>query len=170
MGGDARRGTKQEERMKTIASVLIAATLAVGGCASNPQRSDSASTSTTASTQPAPAAPAQNGDVREVKSKDGSYTGEIVGKPARGSKFGRLHIGMTMSEAQGVLGRAPDQWHTYESGKRWIPYYFGDDARRMQAFYKGEGCLTFTAGHVWGSGGGDLIRIENDATGACYQP
>ena len=40
----------------------------------------------------------------------------------------------------------------------------------MQALYKGEGCLIFTEGNVWGGAGGDLIQIQHDATDKCYQP
>jgi hypothetical protein len=105
-----------------------------------------------------------------VKSRDGSFSGEVAGKPVPGSKFSNLQIGMRMNEVQDILGRAPDRLHTYESGKRWIPFYFGNDARRMQVLYKGEGCLIFTEGNVWGGAGGDLINITHDASGACYQP
>lgn len=114
------------------------------------------------------AAPSSNSQV--VKSRDGSYTGEVVGTPRPGSKFASLQIGMAMKEVQDILGRAPDRWHTYESGKRWIPFYFGNDARRMQVLFKDEGCLIFTEGNVWGGAGGDLIQIHHDASGACYQP
>jgi len=77
---------------------------------------------------------------------------------------------MDMSEVQTIIGHAPDRSHSYESGKRWIPFYFGNDARRVQAFYKGEGCLIVTGGNAWGGAGGDLIQIEFDPSGACYQP
>ena len=77
---------------------------------------------------------------------------------------------MTMGEVQNVMDRAPDRSHTYESGKRWIPFYFGNDARRMQALFRGEGCLIFTDGNVWGGAGGDLLEIHPDPSGACYQP
>lgn len=107
---------------------------------------------------------------RTVPSRNGKYTGEIVGTPAPESKFAKLVIGMEPSEVQEVLGRAPDRSHTYESGKRWIPFYFGNDARRMQVLYKGEGCLVFTAGNIWGGAGGDLLQIVVDPSGACYQP
>ena len=109
-------------------------------------------------------------NAKVVKSKDGSFEGEIVGTPREGSKFAGLKIGMQMNEVQTYMGKAPDRWHTYESGKRWIPFYFGNDARRMQAAYNGEGCLIFSDGNAWGGAGGDLIQIEHDATGACYQP
>lgn len=107
---------------------------------------------------------------RIVKSKDGSFEGEIHGTPAPNSKFAKLLIGMNMAETQDILNRAPDRSHGYESGKRWIPFYFGNDARRMQVLYKGEGCLIFTGGNVWGGGSGDLIQIHADPSGACYQP
>jgi len=105
-----------------------------------------------------------------VKSRDGTFDGEVVGTARADSKFAKLQIGMQMNEVQDVMGRAPDRLHSYESGKRWIPFYFGNDARRMQVLYKGEGCLIFTAGNVWGGAGGDLIGIHHDASGACYQP
>jgi hypothetical protein len=105
-----------------------------------------------------------------VKSRDGKYTGEIVGTPAPDSKFAKLEIGMEVSEIEKVMGRGPDRSHSYESGKRWIPFYFGNDARRMQALYKGEGCLILTGGNIWGGGGGDLLQIVHDPSGACYQP
>ncbi|MCU0949787.1 MAG: hypothetical protein MUC68_01680 [Burkholderiaceae bacterium] len=121
-----------------------------------------------ASTGAAPAASTAN--VRVVKSRDGSFDGEVAGTPVANSRIGRLQIGMSMTEVQEAMGRAPDRFHTYETGKRWIPFYFGNDARRLQALYKGEGCLIFTHGNVWGGAGGDLIRIDHDASGACYQP
>lgn len=113
---------------------------------------------------------AQDGQTREVQSKDGTFTGEIVGTPAEGSKFAQLEIGMSMQDVQELLDRAPDRFHTYESGKRWIPFYFGNDATRLQALFRGEGCLIFTGGNVWGGGGSELIQIEVDPEGGCYQP
>ena len=107
---------------------------------------------------------------REVASQDGSYTGEIIGTPAEGSKFARLEIGMSMQDVQEIMDGTPDRFHTYESGKRWIPFYFGNDATRMQVLFRGEGCLIFTGGNVWGGAGGDLIQIDVDPSGDCYQP
>jgi hypothetical protein len=148
--------------LKRIASCAIAVFL--GACASN--RSP-------ASADPqAPATPSAGGAVgpRIVKSRDGSFEGEITGRARPDSRFAKLRIGMQMNEVQEVMGRTPDRFHTYESGKRWIPFYLGNDARRMQVLYKGEGCLIFTNGNVWGGAGGDLIGIHHDSSGACYQP
>jgi len=115
-------------------------------------------------------ATADDGQTREVQSQDGSFTGEIVGTPAEGSKFAQLQIGMSMQDVQELMDSAPDRSHSYESGKRWIPFYFGNDATRLQALFRGEGCLIFTGGNIWGGGGSQLIQIEVDPAGDCYQP
>lgn len=146
----------------TSIQIALAAAFLVAGCASSGSKNTAASSGTpAASTSPAP---------KIVKSRDGKFDGEMIGTPAPGSKFAKLAIGMSSDEVQEVFSRAPDRFHTYESGKRWIPFYFGNDARRMQALYKGEGCLIFIGGNVWGGGGNELIQIEVDPTGACYQP
>jgi hypothetical protein len=150
---------------------LFAAAALVSGCASNPSSAPApAPAPAPAAAAPAAAAAAPAPAGQKVKSRDGKYDGEVIGKARAGSKFAQLQIGMQMNEVQDLMGRAPDRFHTYESGKRWIPFYFGNDARRMQAVYKGEGCLVFTGGNVWGSSGGDLVAIHHDASGACYKP
>ncbi len=93
-----------------------------------------------------------------------------AGTPAPDSKFAKLKIDMQMDQVQAIMGRAPDRTHSYESGKRWIPFYFGNDARRIEALYKGDGCLTFTGGNIWGGAEGDLLQIvaDPDPAGGCY--
>ncbi len=101
-----------------------------------------------------------------VKSRNGAYEGEIVGNIAPNSRFAKLQIGMTMAEVSSTIGAADDM-HRHETGKRWIPFYFGNDSQRIQAFYKNEGCLTFTGGNVFGGGGNELIRITAAPKGGC---
>lgn len=96
--------------------------------------------------------------------------GEIIGTPAPNSKFAKLTIGMSMAQVQDVMGHAPDRTDTHETGKRWIPFYFGTDARRLEALYQGEGCLSFTGGNIWGAAGGELVRIEVSPSGSCFEP
>ena len=163
--------------MHKISSLASAAalTLLLSACSSTSRAPEAAAPAAPAATTTAPAAPAATAataksDTRIVKSRDGSYTGELIGTAAPTSKFAKLQIGMSMNETQELLGRAPDRLHTYESGKRWIPFYYGNDARRMQVLYKGEGCLIFTGGNIWGGGAGDLLTIAADPSGACYQP
>lgn len=123
----------------------------------------------TASTQPAatPAATEAPRNTKIVKSTDGSFEGEIVGTIAPNSRFSKLKIGMTLSEVNALI-KAPDDLKRHETGKRWIPFYYGSDAQRMQALYIGEGCLTYTGGNVFGGGSNTLIRITADTTRSCF--
>jgi hypothetical protein len=148
-------------KLSSLASALAVVALCAG--CSTPGGSNKTGSTTAA----APASSTAAG--RVVKSRDGRFEGEIVGTPAPGSKFAKLQIGMDPSEVQDIFGRGPDRSHSYESGKRWIPFYFGNDARRRQMLYKGEGCLVFTDGNIWGGAGGDLIQIVVDPSGACYE-
>jgi hypothetical protein len=164
---------------RAAAVAATAVTVLIVGCSSAPQQGTTAPSAAAAPAAVAPAATpaaaaaaaaAALGPKRLVKSRDGSFEGEIYGTPAPSSRFAKLLIGMTPEEVQKLMGSAADRSHSYESGKRWIPFYYGNDARRMQMLYKGEGCLIFTDGNRFGGGGGDLIQIAVDPTGACYQP
>jgi hypothetical protein len=151
----------------TLAVVTISAIVAA--CASAPPSSGAAaSPSPPPAAQTAPPAASPFGPTRVVKSRDGKFDGEVVGTPARNSKFAKLQIGMPMEEVTALIG-GPDNIVRHETGKRWIPFYFGSDAQRMQALYRGEGCLTYTAGNVFGGGGGTLIRITATPSPACME-
>lgn len=134
----------------------LVAVVALAGCASH-RGADNAS---------APATPAASADpdLRIVKSKDGRFDGEMVGTPAPGSRFAKLSIGMTYEEVTAAIG-APANMAMHETGKRWIPFYFGNDVVRMETIYPGEGCLSFTGGNQFGGGGHELIRITADPSG-----
>jgi hypothetical protein len=160
-------------RISTLATAAAMAVL-ISACSSTSNAPEAQPKAAAPAAAPAPVAakpaPAPASNTTNAKSIDGKYTGEIVGKPAPNSKFANLKIGMEMEQIQTLMGRSPDRSHSYESGKRWIPFYFGNDSRRVQALYRGEGCLIVTGGNVWGGGGGDLIQITVDTSGACYQP
>ena len=158
---------------------IVAAALA--GCAS------STSTTTTSSVAQAPAgtavpvSPSPNtapppargatpaspyGAVRKVKSQDGRFEGEIVGNVASGSRFARVQIGMTYDQVTALIG-APDNMVRHETGKRWIPFYYGNDSQRLQVLYRRDGCLTFTGGNVFGGGANELVRITATSREDC---
>ena len=157
--------------MKTSLVLLTASLMVLAGCASTTSTTTTASAAqspaaapapapATAAAVPAPAGAAANsyGPTRKVKSKDGRFEGEIVGNVAPGSRFARLQIGMTFEEVTALIG-APDNMVRHETGKRWIPFYYGNDSQRLQVLYRREGCLTFTGGNVFGGGGNELVRI-----------
>jgi len=137
------------------------------GCATR-QKADTAKppakTVKTAESKPAP--PAANTAVQKIMSADGSIEGEIVGMPAPDSKFAQLQIGMTMGQVENLIGR-PDNTDSRITGKQYQPFHFGGDTQRTEAFYKGEGQLTFSNTQP-DSAADTLIRImvNPDATGS----
>jgi hypothetical protein len=95
--------------------------------------------------------------------------GEITGKPAANSTFTKLKIGMSMRQVTDLIGQPSDQGD-YVTGKAWIPFYFGDDAHRIEAVYKGQGRLVFAGGSMFGnSSGGTLIWIIHNANEGGYR-
>ena len=139
--------------------VLLASLTMLAGCA-NQQGTRTSTPGANASAAPfEPSA-------RIVKSRDGSFEGEMIGTPAPNSRFAKLQIGMTMREVSSLIG-APDDMIRHETGKRWIPFYFGNDAQRLQVIYKNEGCLTYTGGNVFGGGDNELIRVTVAPKGDC---
>jgi outer membrane protein assembly factor BamE (lipoprotein component of BamABCDE complex) len=80
------------------------------------------------------------------------------------SPLAKIKPGMTYQEVTNILG-APSAQMEYESGKRWIPYYYGSDARRTSYFYKGLGRVVFSAGNVFGGArAGAVEQVEYDPT------
>lgn len=101
------------------------------------------------------------------KEKEKEQEGEIIGDIPPGSPFSKIKIGMGMRQVHDLIGPPNDQNH-YVTGKSWIPWYFGDDRSRVETFYKNQGRLTFTGGGRFSSGG-ELIRIEYDASESGYK-
>src|SRR5438477_9350625 len=77
------------------------------------------------------------------------------------SPLAKVQTGMTQVQVQSILG-PPTNQASYESGKRWIPWYFGSDVRRTEWSYKGLGRVVFTGGNQWGAGSGAVERVDYD--------
>jgi hypothetical protein len=151
--------------MKTLSLAALCAAVALAGCASRqPGSAPAPAGSPAPAAAAAPAAPANPSDMRIVKSADGRFDGEMVGTPAPGSHFARLRIGMSYEQVTSMIG-APSRMTLHETGKRWIPFYYGNDVVRMETLFPGEGCLSFTGGNQFGAGGRELIRITADPGG-----
>jgi hypothetical protein len=90
------------------------------GCASHQQAGTSVPSASEASDSPSPSSPG----VRIVKSRDGSFDGEIIGTPAPNSKFAKLEIGMGLRQVEDLIGRADDT-DSHIRGKQFIPFFFG---------------------------------------------
>jgi hypothetical protein len=146
-------------------AIAVAASL-LAGCGST-KKADSDKPAAPAGTAATPAA--SGGPVPTlVKSRDGSFDGEVFGQPLPAGKFKKVQIGMEFSEVTQAIG-APQNMKSYETGKRWIPFYYGNDVRRTQTLYPAEGCLTFTDGNRFGGGGKELVAIHHDPSGNCFQ-
>ncbi len=154
---------------KMFACVTFAMVLA--GCSSNPPTATSSSAAPAAAPVAAPApsqttaTPAKPATATAKPAAPAvAKTAPVATAPAAGSKFSKIKIGMQFEQVNDLIG-TPNSITRNETGKRWIPFYFGSDVMRMQASYKGEGCLTYTGGNQFGSSGGELITITVDPAG-----
>jgi len=85
------------------------------------------------------------------------------------SPLAKITVGMTAQEVSNILGMPTNQV-SYATGKAWIPWYFGDDARRTEWSYKGLGRVVFTGGNVFGGGGGRVNRVDYDPSETGIRP
>ncbi len=122
--------------MKHVRLVLVASAVAFAtACASPPVK-----------TEPPVAAKEETAPAKEaIRKERAAPEAEIVGKPAAGSKFARLRIGMTLKEVERLIGPPTRQWQ-HPTEKASTPYYFGPDRWVIQYAYKNEGVLTFNYG------------------------
>ncbi len=90
----------------------------------------------------------------------GGTRGEIIGTPRPGSKFSRVQIGMPLRQVTDTIGE-PTDTAAHITGKAFIPFYFGGDSALFEAFYKGEGQLSFASDTI-GNSAQKLVRIIVD--------
>lgn len=73
----------------------------------------------------------------------------IVGDIPADSAFAKIQLGMTQGQVHEILGQ-PTDTKSYQTGKAWIPFYFGPDVMRTDEFYKGVGVITYTGAGMGG--------------------
>lgn len=83
--------------------------------------------------------------------------------PPPNSPLAKVQLGMGKKQVRDLLGSPTDE-NSYATGKAWIPFYFGNDARRTCWYYKGLGRVVFADGNVFGGGGTEVIRTDYDPT------
>ncbi len=98
-----------------------------------------------ASTNKTPAQSASQPTAAAAKAPDSGIIGDI---PAD-SPFAKITLGMTQGQVHEILGQ-PSDTKSYQTGKAWIPFYFGPDVMRTDEFYKGVGVITYTGAGVGG--------------------
>ena len=96
-----------------------------------------------------------------MKSRDGTFEGEVYGNIPAGSKWSRLVIGMHQDEVERILGGTSHDVRVMPTGKAFIPFYYGTDRHRYEVVYRGQGSVSYTGGS-WGGGRGVLMMINYD--------
>ena len=91
----------------------------------------------------------------------GSDDGGGWAKPPAGNKLAQVQPGMSAADVMNILG-PPDATTKAATGKAWIPYYYGNAARREYYFYKGVGQVIFADGNVFGGAGGEVLGVHYD--------
>jgi hypothetical protein len=97
-----------------------------------------------------------------TKTSQGGTGSEAMAAPApSGSPLSKVQLGMGKKQVKDLLGPPSDE-NTYMTGKAFIPFYFGNDARRTSFYYKGIGRVVFADGNVFGGGGTEVVRVDYD--------
>jgi hypothetical protein len=146
-----------------VTFMLVTATafaLTAAGCTSGRSKSDSPAP-TSSGQAAAGATSAENASTQRVKGID-DWEGDITGKPAPGSAFTKLQIGMSTKQVTDLIGQ-PDDQGAYITGKAFIPFYYGSDRNRFESVYKGQGRLIFAGGGLGDVMSGHLIWIIHNA-------
>ena len=166
--------TPIQRHLSAAAALSCAALLAA--CGSTPgNKSEPAATPSASTPGPGKVGPGMNakGEVVDPKLVEAGWgekvkgmndwEGEITGKPAPGSKFTQLKIGMSTQQVISLIGQ-PNDAGSHVTGKAFIPFYFGSDRARHEMVYKGQGRLLFAMGAgMFGGGQMNLIWIIHSA-------
>ena len=79
--------------------------------------------------------------------------------PIPGSPLSKIELGMSEAEVISILGE-PTSQENYQTGKAWIPYYYGSDTSRLDYKYKNVGLVVFGRNRY--SGRTRVIRVDYD--------
>lgn len=116
-------------RRRLLLAGLICLSLALGACASGGGADEGA-----AAEQPQTAVP-----------------------PPPGSPLAKIELGMNDTDVRRILGQPTDA-NAYQTGKSWIPFYYGTDTSRTDWIYRGVGRVVFSRNQY--SGGLKVIRVD----------
>jgi hypothetical protein len=169
--------------IRQLALPALLGSLLLSGCLTLPGSKSDDSGKTTTAAAAAPATPKigpgmnASGEVTDPKLVESGYgqtvkglndyEGEITGKPAPGSKFTQIQIGMSSKQVTDIVGTPTDQG-AYVTGKAFIPFFFGSDRYRHELVYKGQGRLIF-AGSAGFDSNAHLIWIIHSAAEKGYR-
>jgi hypothetical protein len=143
--------------MTRLASVLlVTSALALASCAAR-SGSDAGAASTAAAPAQAPAAQQQAPAAQSAPAAQQAPPKSVP--PPPGSKLAKVQLEMNPGQVTEIMGQ-PTSQNTYQTGKAFIPYYYGSDTHRTEWNYKGVGRVIFGTNR-W-SGKQKVIRIDYD--------
>ena len=129
--------------------LLVISALALAGCAAG---SSGGASGGAPAAQQAPA----------TQQASGAQQAPAKGVPApAGSKLAKVQLDMHPGQVTEIMGE-PTSQNSYQTGKAWIPYYYGSDTHRTEWNYKGVGRVVFGTNR-W-SGKQKVIRVDYDPT------
>lgn len=122
-------------KISAFFSAIVVATFVTACTTTSPKpvTQESASTATPARAQPS-TAPSADSPVA----------------PPADSKLAKIKTGMADTAVRRILGE-PASSRSYMTGKRWIPFYYGPDTRRVEYIYSGLGRVVFSRNRYSGS-------------------
>lgn len=118
--------------------ILMTATLGLSGCMSTGNSADDE---------------AANAEARAKAEAD--IKAEMAKIP-ESSKLSQIELGMTDTRVRKLIGE-PDDSTSYQTGKAWIPFYYGTDVARTDWLYYGEGRVVFSINRY--SGQAKVINV-----------
>ncbi len=90
----------------------------------------------------------------------GGANESVYSDPPPGSSLAKVELGMNEHDVRRLLGE-PSDANAYQTGKAWIPYYYGPDTTRSDWMYGGIGRVVFSRNRY--SGGLKVIRVMYNA-------
>ena len=87
---------------------------------------------------------------------------EIAAKMAKipkSSPLSKVELGMSDTRVRSLIGDPQDST-SYQTGKAWIPFYYGTDVMRTDWIYDGEGRVVFSINRY--SGQHKVINVTHD--------
>lgn len=84
----------------------------------------------------------------DTEQKQAEQTKDLL--PPSNSKFSKIEKGMVDSDVRKILGE-PTSSNNYQTGKAWVPFYYGPDTHRTDYIYSGVGRVVFSRNRYSGN-------------------
>ncbi|WP_100656067.1 hypothetical protein [Alteromonas flava] len=128
-----------QSKIAVILTFLLAFGLA--GCSSTGSSSDKA----------------ESNEAAEAEAKEAQEAQSELASIPDDSPMKQVELGMSDTRVRNILGN-PDDSTSYQTGKAWIPFYYGTDTHRVDWLYFGKGRVVFSINRY--SGQHKVIRVS----------